>query len=64
MILEFKYCGAKTRNDFLDKESSDALAQIKDRDYPEKARKLGKRKIILFGIAFAGKRVSVASEEM
>ena len=63
LILEFNHCGAKTRNDFLERESKAALAQIKNRDYVAKARKMGKGRIILFGIAFAGKRVSVVSEE-
>ena len=62
IIMEFKYCGLKTRNDNLRALAKEALKQIYDKDYLESARKAGKSQIICFGAAFAGKRVALESK--
>ena len=64
LLLEFKSCGIRTRNDALAKLAKNAIQQMEERDYAAEAKSLGKSPILLFGVAFAGKKVVVESKQV
>jgi hypothetical protein len=61
ILLEFKI--AKTSNELLNK-ANEALAQIKDKQYFQIFRQYGTLSILAIGIAFCGKEVELAYENI
>ncbi|MBO4541519.1 MAG: AAA family ATPase [Bacilli bacterium] len=61
-ILELKHRKNRPTDESLLQSAKAALKQISANDYWEEARKLSVKRISLYGMAFAGKRVKIASK--
>lgn len=63
-VIELKKRKGKKSNDELLDSAKTAIKHIKSNDYCEKVRRMGVKKVILYGMAFSGKRMEVVAETM
>ena len=61
MILEFKVLSPRKEKG-LEETAQAALQQIKDRAYETELMAQGAKTILCYGLAFSGKKVSIAAD--
>lgn len=64
IIMEFKVVNKKKDSQILKKTAQEALKQIDEKKYMTEAIQHGAKKILKIGIAFSGKRFSLAHKEI